>query len=470
MASDVFNIIGTLQAGAFRVEAVVAEGGFAVIYRAHHQGFRADVALKCLKLPETLAEDRRYEFLQNFRAEAELLFTLAVIPAFVRPLHVGQIENGSDRFIPFIAMEWLRGETLGKIVAKRRAAGKAPLSVRRAVTLLGPAARALERAHKFPSPNGTLSILHRDLKPENLFVAELHGQHSVKILDFGIAKTKEKHMQVVGRMSTDGAQYSAFTPAYAAPEQWLPKRYGQTGPWTDVWGLAITLVEVLLGRPPLAGDAPAIMGAALDKSERPTPGALGAKVDERLQRVFEKALAVDPGDRYGDMGAFWDDLERIAGVHTPRLADSPSALQSMAPPAGSYPPGNLSGAPGATAAAEALARLPTAGPGLDILSLAEDPGPRAFRPRAAASAVADSRRRALRQQSEGALIMRRFAGPLRLLVLAVAIVALDWGFTLVRKEPFTIGPFRVFWIAAPLVAVGIARLVYTLISEGSPSD
>ena len=51
MSDDVFNIVGTLQDGAFQVKSVVAEGGFAVVYRAYHQNFRADVALKCLKVP-----------------------------------------------------------------------------------------------------------------------------------------------------------------------------------------------------------------------------------------------------------------------------------------------------------------------------------------------------------------------------------------------------------------------------------
>ncbi|HLV66708.1 MAG TPA: serine/threonine protein kinase, partial [Polyangiaceae bacterium] len=72
MAEDVFGIVGSVQAEVFRVDAVEAEGGFGVVYRAHHQGFRAEVALKCLKIPTSLTREQRVEFLRRFQAEGEL--------------------------------------------------------------------------------------------------------------------------------------------------------------------------------------------------------------------------------------------------------------------------------------------------------------------------------------------------------------------------------------------------------------
>ena len=106
MAEDVFGIVGTTQAGAYRVEELVAEGGFAVVYRAHHEAFRAKVALKCLKLPDSLAQRDEDEFLERFREEGELLFRLSSsMPAVVRPLHVGVLDTPSRHFVPFIALE-----------------------------------------------------------------------------------------------------------------------------------------------------------------------------------------------------------------------------------------------------------------------------------------------------------------------------------------------------------------------------
>ena len=67
MAEDVFGIVGSLQAAVFRVERVVAEGGFGVVYRAHHEGFKAAVALKCLKIPGAFSAEQRQAFLQGMR-------------------------------------------------------------------------------------------------------------------------------------------------------------------------------------------------------------------------------------------------------------------------------------------------------------------------------------------------------------------------------------------------------------------
>src|SRR5262245_51436324 len=114
---DVFGIVGTTQAGNFHVEAAVAEGGYGVVYRAQHGGFRAPVALKCLKIPEEMNKRQREIFLEKFREEAELLFRLsASISEVVRPLHVDMLEQkGGRRFVPFLAMEWLDGESLDAI-------------------------------------------------------------------------------------------------------------------------------------------------------------------------------------------------------------------------------------------------------------------------------------------------------------------------------------------------------------------
>ncbi|HVW27907.1 MAG TPA: protein kinase [Polyangiaceae bacterium] len=309
MADDVFGIVGTTLAAAFHVEAVVAEGGFAVVYRAYHSGFRAPVALKCLKIPQHLGHTERRKFEQQFQAEAELLFKLsASIPTVVRPLHVEAIVTADGTFMPFIALEWLEGETLDAVATRRVRAGKGAFSLDELTTLLTPVARALERAHRFVGPEGPISIVHRDMKPENVFLARIGGETVVKILDFGIGKAKSVASQVAGRASQNDVGVTSFTPAYGAPEQWTPRRYGQTGPWTDVWGLALTMVECMAGRPIIDGDQAAMMGTALDPARRPTPRTEGIVVGDAVEGVFRRALAVDPRERYTNAGEFWDAL------------------------------------------------------------------------------------------------------------------------------------------------------------------
>jgi eukaryotic-like serine/threonine-protein kinase len=335
-AEDVFGIVGTTQAGNFRVERAVAEGGFGVVYRAQHGGFRAPVALKCLKVPEDMTQLQRNVFLEKFREEAELLFRLsAAIPEVVRPLHVDVLQQQDGRFVPFLAMEWLEGEALDTLILRRREEGLAPIGLPKLVKMLKPVAQALARSHHFQGPRGIESIIHRDLKPENIFIAQIGGVETVKILDFGIAKASRVASQAAGRLVESptslglGPQEDpgAFSPGYGAPEQWAPKRFGEAGPWTDVWGISLTMVEVLVGGPAIDGDSIGMRKIALDEKRRPTPRSLGTAIPPEVDRVFEKALAVEPAQRYQDLASFWSALEGAMGLplsFPQRRGDPPS--------------------------------------------------------------------------------------------------------------------------------------------------
>ncbi|HEX6764924.1 MAG TPA: serine/threonine-protein kinase, partial [Polyangiaceae bacterium] len=240
---DRFGILNRVIAGAYHVERVVAEGGFGIVYRAQHAGFRAPIALKCLKVPQHLDGEHQHRFLEQFRAEAEVMFRLsASTPNIVRPLHVDVMTAPNGAFVPFLVLEWLEGETLDAIIRARRAKRKPPQSLADLALILEPVALALDRAHHFDGPNGKETIVHCDLKPENVFVAEVGGERVVKILDFGVAKVRSAATLAGGSAET----VSLFTPAYGAPEQWNPQGLGETGPWTDVWGLALTAVEALV--------------------------------------------------------------------------------------------------------------------------------------------------------------------------------------------------------------------------------
>src|SRR6187399_3037652 len=130
MTVDRFGLVGTVIASAYHVESVVAEGGFGVVYRAHHGGFRAPVALKCLKVPQHLGKDYRERFLEQFRAEAQVMFRLsASISNVVRPLHVDVMTTPKGAFVPFMVLEWLEGETLDAIIRGRRAQRKPALAL-----------------------------------------------------------------------------------------------------------------------------------------------------------------------------------------------------------------------------------------------------------------------------------------------------------------------------------------------------
>ncbi|HEX7671641.1 MAG TPA: serine/threonine-protein kinase [Polyangiaceae bacterium] len=534
MAEDVFGIVGTTQGGAFRVDEVVAEGGFAVIYRAYHGAFRSNVALKCLKVPRTLSESEQKEFLERFREEAELLFRLSsATPSVVRPLHVGTLTMTDRRFVPFIALEWLEGSTLDKLISTRALEGVPPMDLKVVVKLLTPVAEALYHAHRFPTASGGIvSILHRDLKPENIFIARVHGRDVAKVLDFGIAKVKSVTTEMVGRQSAAESTMTAFTPAYGAPEQWLPKRYGQSGPWTDVWGLAITLVEALCGHAPIEGDHVAMMGSVIDPERRPTPRNEGVHLPDEAEAVFKQALAVDPRERFHDVGAFWTALAVTVGLpglaldrgqsvvppafssgaslpadpsgrtaiapkvlepgrgngavpasavpdlvigqapssggRSPRGAPSPSPASSAQPSAGKAARRPAAGDPNALVGKSFDfdddldgGALETAGGrggriGLDLQGGA--PPPRA--PMSSASAFVP------RYVQTPAARRLELGGPLKLVALAVALMAGDWGYAAFTGEILHYGPVRMLWIAGPILGIGVVKLGQRLLSAG----
>lgn len=421
MASDVFGIVGSTVAGAFRVEAVVAEGGFAVVYRAYHEGFRAPVALKCLKIPVHMDQKEQDRFERRFGAEAELLFKLsAAIPTVVRPLHVEVVQAPDGTVMPFLALEWLEGETLDAVARRRRREGRPRFALGELVTALAPVARALERAHHFKGTDGPVSIVHCDLKPENIFIARVAGERVVKILDFGIAQAMSTANQVVGSAADVGA--GPFTPAYAAPEQWTPERFGQTGPWTDVWGLALTLVELLAGRPVMDGDNAAMMRTALDPARRPTPRTEGAPVSDAVESVFARALALDPRERYRDVGEFWRALVQAANEACAR-SDS---IERAAPS-------------GAHVLGQSMASVPVQND----------------RATATTGNLPEGSIRNFEPRSRHAELAVRFGAPAAMVLAGILMTFVDGVYASAKGEVFTIGPIRPAWIAGALVLGGI---------------
>ena len=112
-------------------------------------------------------------------------------------------------------------------------------------------------------------IAHRDVKPGNIFLlGEPRGEScTVKLLDFGIAKVVQDAQKMAGAFSQTTGQVTSFTPAYGAPEQ-FSRAQGATGPWTDVFALALIFSELVSGQGPLEGDDFAQLAFASIESRR----------------------------------------------------------------------------------------------------------------------------------------------------------------------------------------------------------
>ena len=229
--------------GRFRIEERIAEGGFAVVYRACQVALDRRVALKILKPRRGHDEAARAEFRETFAAEARTI-------ARLRHPHIVDVYDFSVSALPsgepaaWMALEWLDGETLATHLARRRAEGQRGRAPLEALELVRPVLQALAHAHK-------QAIVHRDIKPANIMVTQTAHGPSLRVLDFGIAKIMaDDSAPATGHTRTESAP--AFSPSYAAPEQ---VAFSRTGPWTDVHGLGLILTELLTDEAPFSDAA-----------------------------------------------------------------------------------------------------------------------------------------------------------------------------------------------------------------------
>jgi eukaryotic-like serine/threonine-protein kinase len=312
---DPLGISGTLIADKYKIAHAVGEGGFSVVYLAEHTIWRQPVAIKCFKVLANAPEDQREGLLNGFIQEGKLMASLSSrSAAIVQARDVGTFTTPDGQWLPYMVLEWLEGKPLDLVLYDENRAGLPARSVHEILALLEPAAAALDIAH-------SRGIAHRDIKPANFFViGDPRGIEAyVKVLDFGIAKVMSEHAAVAAAMAQTGTEITAFTPNYGAPEQ-FSRMHGATGPWTDVFAMALILVEILRGgAPALEGnDLVQLAVASRDPSRRPSPRTFGLEVSDAVEQVFLTALATSPGDRFRTMGQFW------AALHQAVFPDAPA--------------------------------------------------------------------------------------------------------------------------------------------------
>ncbi|HYQ02399.1 MAG TPA: bifunctional serine/threonine-protein kinase/formylglycine-generating enzyme family protein [Polyangiaceae bacterium] len=306
---DPLNIVGSTIAEKYRIERLVGEGGFAVVYRAQHTIWNQPVAIKFFNGLSSAPVEQREEFKSQFIQEGALLTELSSQTAsIVQARDVGEYTSPSGQWMPYMVLEWLDGVALDELLERERISGVGPWNIEQVVTLLSQVANALDVAHG-------KGIAHRDIKPANIFVLGEQPRLSatLKVLDFGVAKMMSDNTQLKAAMAKTGMNITSFTPQYGAPEQ-FSRSYGATGPWTDVYALALVAVEMLIGKPALDGEDIVQLAFSTGNPERrPTPRMFGAQVSDAVEAVFAKALAIMPHDRFARAREFWSALEQAYG-------------------------------------------------------------------------------------------------------------------------------------------------------------
>ena len=304
---------GTVIAGKYRLDHLLARGGMGVIWVAQHLQLEELVAIKFMDL--TLP-DARIRFEREAKSTAKL-----------RSPHVVQIlDYGVEAELVYIVMELLVGQDLRMRLKRER---RLPLAY---VAMIGEqVSKTLQLAHK-------RGIVHRDLKPANVFLAQIDEDEIVKILDFGIVKA----MGVTSSVHQTKSGMLIGSPNYMSPEQ--ARGSPDIDHRTDLWSLGLVLFEALTGKKAFQGDSVFDVIMKINTAPIPVPSALAPDLPKELDAFFARALQRSPEKRFAsarEMGAELVGLVRSLGAHVTPMMSQPANTQ-VAPDHQRVAPGDQS--------------------------------------------------------------------------------------------------------------------------------
>ncbi|MFF7979111.1 Stk1 family PASTA domain-containing Ser/Thr kinase [Streptomyces sp. NPDC007901] len=284
-------LVGQVLDGRYRVDARIAVGGMATVYRA--LDVRLDRVLALKVMHPALAVDG--SFVERFIREAKSVARLA------HPNVVQVFDQGTDGTYVYLAMEYIAGCTLRDVVRERGA-----LQPRAALDILEPVLAALGAAHR-------AGFVHRDMKPENVLIGD---DGRVKVADFGLVRS------VDSVTSTTGAVLG--TVSYLAPEQ---VENGAADPRVDVYACGVVLYEMLTGQKPHDSDSPAVILYKHLHEDVPPPSAVVPGLAYELDELVALGTARNPEVRP------YDAVALLARVREARAALRDEQLDAVPPQA-----------------------------------------------------------------------------------------------------------------------------------------
>ena len=261
--------------GKYEIISEIGRGAMGAVYKARDPLIDRLVALKTITGGPTAQKNLLDRFYQEARSAG----------ALQHPNIVTIYELGHEKNTPFIAMEYLEGESLDRIIDQKPVL---PLSVK-----LGYIVRvidALAYAHQH-------NVVHRDVKPANIMVTK---EGVVKVVDFGIARLTDMSMTQPNMMI--GSR------AYMSPQQYKGERADAR---SDIWALGVSLYELLAYRRPFTGDSEAELMFHIIYEKPEDLLSLSPECTEELAPIVNKMLEKKSDDRYQTMEDVLHAIEPI---------------------------------------------------------------------------------------------------------------------------------------------------------------
>jgi serine/threonine-protein kinase len=284
--ASLFSIRGEQR---YEVVRKIFEGGMGIVYEAEQHGARNFVKRVAIKvIRQNLATQK--EFIENFVGEAKLVADL-IHTNIVQTYQFGEL-NG----IYYIVMEYINGVNLEQFMQKM-ADKKKKLSTELAVFIASRICRGLAYAHAKTDKNGKpLGIVHRDVSFKNIMIA---FEGDVKLTDFGVAKAAGFLMDKEGEVIAGKADYMS-------PEQ---ADFQVTDKRSDLFSVAVVLAHLLLGRNVFKGASVEESRDRVIKMPIPDFRKLDKRIDDKLNKILQRALARELKQRYPSADELLYDLE-----------------------------------------------------------------------------------------------------------------------------------------------------------------